>query len=72
MEELFSMAHDFRCNGPSPPLTENHVLWKPLPSRRVLKTLRGSSKGKARRGQASGGLGPLQMASELASEDAGP
>ena len=41
-------------------------VWKPLPSRRVLKTLRGSPKGKALRTiSANGKLGPLQMVSEL-------
>ena len=36
-------------------------MWKPLPSRRVLKTLRGSPK---RTTFASGGFGSLQMVSE--------
>ena len=41
-------------------------MWKPLSSRRVLKTLRGSLKGKAKTTIfASGELGPLQMVSEL-------
>ena len=39
-------------------------VWKPLPSRHVLKTLRGSSKGKALKRTIGGGLGPLQMVSE--------
>ena len=49
-------------------------MWKPLPSRHVLKTLRGSPK---RTISASNGLGLLQMISEpdtgrCASKDAGP
>ena len=42
-------------------------VWKPLPSRCVLKTLRGSLKGKAHKGQyllAVGELGLLQMVLE--------
>ena len=55
------------------------TVWKPLPSKRVLKTLRGSRKGKSPKRiiSASGGLGPLQMVSEpdtrqCVSKDAGP
>ena len=49
-------------------------VWKPLPNRRILKTLRGSPK---RTMLANGGLGPLQMVSEpdigrCASEEAVP
>ena len=41
-------------------------MWKSLPSRHVLKTLRGSSKGKSpkRTISSSGGLEPLQMISK--------